>query len=312
MPVPQNAVSIILTAITTANLIERKLPGTYQSTITDVYEYNNMPNVKLPPNIIDQLIYVFQESQQEGEEESEPNMDTDTDVFRFPARPALDAHHIVTKANETETKVSNLSMPELSDADPEHPYRVTAKRTKKKLNKRQRTRTRSESNEPESRPVSEVLAEQNKNKSKTDQSILLSALEDGNLDQSTNQNRNEDQPLEEEHPCSGNTNTSNKDKALQKIKDMGISIYYPQTWQKPDGTLDTVKALDTLIKSTLSMTYKKGIAGISPRTLVIKCHQKGLNMSQVLSFVPLTKTDYERLCEGHWSVVGVHSDSEGV
>lgn len=298
-PVPSNAISVILTAITTANIIAKKLPGTFQATMTDIYEYNKLPDVKLPPKIIDQLTYVLQDYQPEDNTNIEQNdneqndMETETEIEI--------TQDTVTLA---EKKAINWSMPEMSDGtDPDHPPRSAEKR---KDLKRRRTKTRSDSEEPKYVPIPGITESVASELNLTD----LVPREQGPM--ATSETKQPSPKQKEEQKS--NTKKQEEEQArktLHQIKEMGISIYYPETWRDKQGNINVERALNTLIQTTMNMTYKRNIGKISPRDLVIESHRKGLNLRKVLSFIPLPEADIHKLNKGHWSVVGIHSESEG-
>ena len=52
---PINTMVVIMTAIVSANAIEKKKRGTSQSNLDDILKYNNIPVVQIPPKTIEDL-----------------------------------------------------------------------------------------------------------------------------------------------------------------------------------------------------------------------------------------------------------------
>lgn len=299
-PVPANSIAVILTAITTASLIDRRLPGTFQSTFEDVCHCNKMPKVQLPQSIIEKLNFVLQEETPSPDNLNNPEaMSTSQGPFEDPteAPPKKQLNKDISKSSYfektemysnqrlDEQRAVNWSMPELTDEmliEPS-PLRPLDVRPKEK-------RPRPETEDPDPTNLGQTYTKYK---------------EEENPKKQMKQNEPKDKPHD---PAA----------LMQTIKELSITVYYPIGWTDNQGRIDKHKALGTLIKSKkLNLTYDSDRMQpehkTSPKTMLKICHREKYSLDDV-DFQGLQNDTYNKLLAGDWSFLEISSseqDEEG-
>lgn len=95
---------------------------------------------------------------------------------------------------------------------------------------------------------------------------------------------------------------------LEKLREMEAKVFYPAHWA--DKTNNWNAILIELLKHNIKMTYNHTLDGSEPEELIREGIYKGLDMTEVLRFQGVEASDYNKLMEGDWSVLGVEVLSE--
>lgn len=254
-PLPAAAHCVILTAVTTASLIESKYPGTFQQNFNDICKSNELTEVVIPDHIIKQLLNL------ENKKEKRPH------------------------SQETATR-------------PETPVGQTTPKSKKY------TTPRGYSISP-ARP--ESLEKQKKlDIMETDTTLpVIPQPIPAHQAQATEQ-----MPEAGKRKNPSGDRIEKYEKMLKTLKNSKATIFYPKVWRGDDGTFNAKKLLDTLLKTEIFVTYEKKIDNQNVKELIRECHENNLNIRNIVTFTSLTTADYNQLSKGHWSVVGLPSDSD--
>lgn len=75
---PGKAMAVIMTAIVSSVAIEKKSPGSFQDTLNSIMEFNQIPRVALPTEVIEKL---KEDARKENTNEEEMNSDSYSEIF---------------------------------------------------------------------------------------------------------------------------------------------------------------------------------------------------------------------------------------